>query len=323
MSATSHVLVRSSVLAAVLMASVVVIPGCRKPAADQEGPTIVEVGDEKVTAAELIAKLNEQPAFVRSRYASAEARKEVLDGLIQFEVLLAEAKRRKLDQDPEFRATYEKLLVQRLVQKQAEEVGKEKPSEEELRAYYEAHLADYVRPDRLRVTHILLSAPSGDAAAVQRARAEAEKLVGEIRKKETSGQPAWFSAIAQSRSEHEETKAAGGDLGFKTREELEAAWGADVAQAVASIKNLGEIAVATSPKGVHLLKLIGRQPGLNRSFDDARPQIESRAQAERRAKGVDALVQKLKEQAKPKIDEKALAAVEVDPNGTVSLRAER
>src|SRR5262245_57809783 len=66
-----------------------------------KGPALATVGDRVITAADLQAKIAEQPAFSQARYKSPEKRKELLDTVIRSELLLAEARRRGLADDPE------------------------------------------------------------------------------------------------------------------------------------------------------------------------------------------------------------------------------
>ena len=69
--------------------------------------------------------------------------------------------------------------------------------------------------------------------------------------------------------------------------------------------------VVTTPKGIHLVKLLGRQEGYETPFVSARSRIESRLKVDRHAHSLDELVAELKQKVKVQVDEKALQAVDV------------
>ncbi|MBM7116851.1 peptidyl-prolyl cis-trans isomerase [Archangium primigenium] len=271
------------------------------------GETLVaRVGDGAITARAFKAKLEEQPAFIRSRYTSLESKKEFLGGMIRFEVLAQEARRQGLDQDPEVKATLEKLMVQKLIQKQAAAAGT--VSEAELKAYYQDHLTEFVRPERVRVGQVFLASARGDARRAQ-VQQEAARLLADARRREAGGDTRAFGELTRARSDDAATREVEGDLGFKTREELAAQWGAPVAEAAFGLKSVGELSEVASERGLHLLKLLARQPRQEQSLESARARIENRLLQEKRSQGLDAFTAALKQKGEIRIDEQALDAV--------------
>jgi peptidyl-prolyl cis-trans isomerase SurA len=91
---------------------------------------------------------------------------------------------------------------------------------EEVRQYFEEHKADFDRPERVRLSEILIAATPGqdvdgnelpaDAASLEAAEARARELLAEIR------QGAEFEAVARQHSSGP-TAAQGGDLGYFER----------------------------------------------------------------------------------------------------------
>jgi peptidyl-prolyl cis-trans isomerase C len=225
---------------------------------------------------------------------------------------LQEARRRGLENDPEVRAAIEKILVHKLTRDYSEQQDKSNPiPEAEVRRYYEQHKAEFVSPTRVRISHLFLAAPEGDPKRAK-ATAEATKLLAQIFAKEAKGQKQVLETTASQRSEDAATKATGGDLGFKTREELAQAWGQPLADAALALKSPNDIGpvVATS-KGIHLIKLLGRHEGYETPFETARSRIEPRLKQQRQTVTLDALIAELKKTTKVTIDEKALAKVNV------------
>jgi parvulin-like peptidyl-prolyl isomerase len=274
------------------------------------GPVVAVVGDAVITQKEYEAKLAEQPAFVRERYKSMEKKKELLETQVRFKLLAQEAHRRGLESDPEVREMLEKAMVQRLIKAQAEAPGSAEVSDAEAKAFYEANLADYVKPERVRVSQLVLTAPKGSSER-KKALARAAQLISEV---QASGDTLRaFDAATRAHSQDTASKPAGGDLGFRTREELEARGGAPLAQAAFELKTVGQMsAPIESDQGVHVLFLLGRQLGSNQSYEQAKPRIVQRLSAERHTKAVDALVQSLREKTRVEIKEDVLS--KVDPS---------
>ena len=282
-----------------------------KGATTKQGEVIATVGGEVITTADFEARMDEQSPFIRARYNTLERKKEFLDNMIRFEVLAQEAERRGLQNDPEVIATARKVMVQKLMRAEFDDSAAAEFPESELRAFYEANISDYVKPERVRVSHIFLAA---DASNRSKVRSEASRLLAEVKGKEAGPIKTAFAETAKTRSDDAASKAAGGDLLFKTREELVQAWGEKFADAVFAMKNIGDIgAVVESDKGFHLVKLTGRQNALDRPFEAVKAQIQNRLFREKRTKAFEDFVAKLKEQANVQIREDVLAALEVAP----------
>jgi peptidyl-prolyl cis-trans isomerase C len=308
----------------ILTAAVLLVCACKGSGGTEASwgkpdPVVAKVGDGVITASGFQARLEEQPPVLRSRYTSLASKKEFLDNLVRFELLVQEARRQGLDQDPEVKATLEKLIVQRLMQKHAATAAATPLTDEELRKYYQEHLGEFVRPEKVRVSQVFLASASNDAkrAAV---KAEADTLLGEVKRQEAGPVKVAFTELARTRSDDAASKEAAGDLGYQTREELTAKWGQAVADAAFGLNALGELGQVASERGLHLLKLTGRQPGLEQSFDTVRPRIESRLQMEKRSRLMDDLVTSLRSKTKVEVDEQVLGGIAVTADGAGSAR---
>ena len=286
--------------------------GCRGQEPDHPAePVVATVGSEAITAAEYKAKLDEQAPFIRSRYTTLERKQEFLDGMIQLEVLAQEAQRRGLDTDPEVREALRKLMVQRLIRQVTEEL--KPPSDAEIQRHYEEHRAEFVRPEQVRLSHIFLAAPVGEARRAQ-IKAEALALLGRARAAQGASRPEDFEALARARSDDADSKPRGGDLGLQTSEELTRTWGAPLAQAAFSLQSPREVGpLVETEKGFHLIKLELRQAGMNHPLESVKERIGSRLLSERRTQALDALVKRLREQSRVRVDEKVLADVQPAP----------
>jgi peptidyl-prolyl cis-trans isomerase C len=288
--------------------AVAAIAACSKA---DKGPVVARGDGFVVTADEFKAKLEEQSPFVRSRYTTLERKKEFLENIVRFKVLAAEAARRKLDKDPEVQETLRKIMVQKLVRQSFDDPqgGKDIP-DAEVKSYFDAHLAEFQQPERVRASMIFLRADKGSPQRGAKADA-AKKAYARLKTESAKGSLA-FSGLARDLSEDPASKAAGGDLGFRTHEELEKQWSKEVADAAFALKDVGqESSVVEAPQGFFIFKLGARQPGAHRTFEEMRAQLAARIARERRTSDFDAFVKKLRDSAGVKVDDAELEKVAV------------
>ncbi|MFL5299052.1 MAG: peptidylprolyl isomerase [Anaeromyxobacteraceae bacterium] len=287
------------------------LAACKGNEAKKSGPAVAKGDNFTITADEFKARLDEQSPFIRARFASLDRKKEFLDNLVKFEVLAAEAKKQGFDKDPDVQTMMKRVMVQKLVQKSFAddtEAAKKIP-EADVAAYYDQHKDEYHRPAKARVAQIVVKAP---AAGPERAKqeAEAQKLLARVRAEEKRS-PAAFATVAREASQDDATKAAGGDLGFRSKDELATQASPQVAEAAFALKD-GEVSnLVPTAQGFAIVKRTGWQDALDRPLDSVKPQIAAKLARERHSKDFDDFVKKLREQANVKVDDKALEAVPV------------
>ena len=312
-------------IAAVVLAAASLV-ACGQPSQEKAegaakkkaGDVVASLGDITITVDELKARMEEQAPFIRARYDTAERKREFLDNMIRFELLANEAKKRGLEDDPEVQQAMKKTMVQKLMRAEfddSKDVG-EIP-ESELRAFYDSNLTDYVKPERARISHVFFAAAKQDANRAK-VRAEATKALAGLKAKDADKNA--FADLAKTRSDDDASKRAGGDLSFKTKEELTAAWGAEMTKAAFDLKEIGDVgALVESDKGFHLVKLTGRQNALDRPFDSVKNQIQSRLSREKRTKAFDAFVENLKSNAKVEVNDELLASIQMNTDAPAGL----
>jgi peptidyl-prolyl cis-trans isomerase C len=292
------------IVAAVLAVLALAACGEKKGAlagADRKGgPVVAEGNGIAITAEEFKARLDEQSPFIRARFASLDRKKEFLDNLVRFELLAAEAAKRGLDQDPEVQMMMKRVMVQKLVQKSFSDAETAKTiPDAELEAYYRQHEAEYRRPAKVRVAQIVF-----------KSEAEAKKALPSLRADDRKS-PAAFAAAARQHSLDEASKNAGGDLGFRAKDELEAQLSKAAADAAFGLRDgelAGPFAVA---QGFAILKRTGFQDALDRPLDAVKPQIANKLAKERRTKEFDDFVKKLKDGAKIQVNDAELEKIVV------------
>jgi peptidyl-prolyl cis-trans isomerase C len=276
----------------------------------KSGPAVARGNGITITADEFKARLDEQSPFIRARYSTLERKKEFLDNLIRFEVLALEAERQGLGNDPDVQQTLKKIMVQKLVQKNFSEPGATADvPEADVQKYYEEHVAEYVRPRRVRASAIVLQAPQGSPERAKKLAA-AQKALARL-KAEDKRSPLAFTQLVSELSDDVTTKAAGGDLQFKSRDELEKAYSTELADAVFSLKPGETSGVVQSAQALYVVRFTGEQPELNRTFEQVKPQIANKLAREKKTKDFDEWLKRLREQAGITVDEAALQAIEV------------
>jgi peptidyl-prolyl cis-trans isomerase C len=286
------------------------VAACSKPASPWKGPVVAEGGGVTLRSDELLARLDEQSPAVRHNFSSPEGRQQFLDTLLQFKLVAQEAERQGLAADPEVQVALQRALVARYYQRFIDaQPGAATVPEADARRFYEDHIADYLRPARVNASVILIACEAGGPARAACAK-EAAKLLGAVRTREATN-PDAFAAAARERSDDPVTRPLGGQVGAKTREELEA-WGAPVAEAAFKLA-AGQTypAVLEGARGLLLLRVTEQQPEFKRAFAEVRGQIAQRLAGQRQEERYRELVRKLREDARIRIDDAELAKVQV------------
>lgn len=136
---------------------------------------------------------------------------------------------------------------------------------QEVQAYYHDHESDFSTPEQRRAAHILIPIPpKADAAAIQKARAQAEAILKQVKRS-----PGKFAALAKKYSQDPGSAAKGGDLGFFGRGQMVKPFD----DAVFSLKP-GQISgLVQSQFGFHIIKLLAVHPAKQQPLDQVKSQI--------------------------------------------------
>ena len=130
--------------------------------AGAEGTVIAEFewnGKHHITLEEMLQEISELPTYKQSQYQEAEdGYKEYMNLMAESRLILCLAKDRKLDEDPEVlkkvQDYYHELLVDKITEVEVDQ--KLKLTEEDYQLYYEENKADYVVPEKVRLTCITI-----------------------------------------------------------------------------------------------------------------------------------------------------------------------
>ncbi|HEX8703177.1 MAG TPA: peptidylprolyl isomerase [Myxococcaceae bacterium] len=278
----------------------------------QEGGTPVARWQEDLLTTEALEQrfLEMSPAL-RERYQTPQARREYVESVARFEMLVREAVAQGLQNDPEVVASFKRALVGRLTQRKLEQLSVT-VTEAEVAAAYERQRGDFVRPAQVRLSHIFLAAPRDDAAQVAAARARAEELLSRAR-----GLPAQdfgaFGKLAREHSEEPRTQPLDGDMRFLSDEALARAHGPEVLEAVRPLTESGAVVgPVQTAAGFHVLKLQGRQPAMSFSLEDMREQLTQRLRNEKQTRAWADFLEEVARRQGLTVDEAALGRVPLD-----------
>ena len=259
-------------------------------------------GKRVITVDDVQEQLNRREAFIRTRYQAPEKKKEFLDSLVRFELLAEEAEKKGYQNDPDLIRMYKQWLVSRLVQKDFDpQHDAAAIPVEEVRAYYEAHKQEMVRPEQARAADVTVKTEALAQKVAERAR--------KLPKDKDSG----FTDLVLGFSENGAAQRRGGDLGVLLRTGGNNQVPRAVIDAVFALENPGDIAGPVKAEdGYHVLRLTAKQPAAVPSFEEMEPQIRDKMNKERRDKGMAAWVERLKADAKIEIFEDKLNQIKID-----------
>ncbi|HET8932723.1 MAG TPA: peptidyl-prolyl cis-trans isomerase [Polyangiales bacterium] len=283
---------------------------------EQAAQVLVEVGDTKITLGEFAERLGSQSPYLRARYNSPERRREFLENMVRFELLAAEADRRGFTKSEDVERVRRQVMVQQMMADLFDKGGIKLTdiTDEEIKAYYDAHLSEFDKPAQVRASHILF-----------KDRTAAEQALKELKAKPQDQE--LFRKIAEQRSLDSSTKASGGDLRFFSDvadpqgETDEPERPAAVRKAAFSLANVGDLYAepVQSERGFHVVKLTGRREALKRTLDDARRMIQNKLWRSKRESAIEKFVADLRSKANVQENPEALAKVQVkDALGNVA-----
>jgi peptidyl-prolyl cis-trans isomerase C len=265
----------------------------------QANEVLAKVGDRTITVGEFADRLASQSPYLRARFESPERRKELLDNLVRFELLVYEAKRRGYGEKPEVVRARRNAMIQQLVKKEIDEpLEAAEVSDEEVKAVYDANPTEFDRPAQVRASHVFI-----------KDRAKALEVLAQAQKSDLAG----FRRLAREESEDEATSKNGGDLQFFAAD-AEGQPPKAVRDAAFSLSQVGAVYPDLVPGdgGYHIVMLTGKRAALKRTYEQAKRAIRHKLVRERKEAAMKALTERLRKEVAIEIDYDALKEVEVD-----------
>jgi hypothetical protein len=230
--------------------------------------------------------------------------------------MAAEARRQGLDKDPEVL----EAMKQAMIRKYLQEVGQQEvqPSavpEAELRAYYDANVGLYHKPEQVDVSHMLFKTEAQARKVADELKAGAEGNAGKL-------VATWNDYVVRL-SEDKSTAPYLGALGPVSRTVPPGASEAEVQRQQAVPQGVIEAAFAMkpfevgpvvhSPQGWHVLMVTSRSPAVDKSFEDVKDSIRARVVKRERDLRRQQLIESLRTNAKVTVNDEALRLITIQP----------
>jgi peptidyl-prolyl cis-trans isomerase SurA len=159
------------------------------------------------------------------------------------------------------------MLVSRV--QQAEVMGKISVSDEEVKAYYDSHTADFASAPQVTLREILIAVPNPEGGVNVGLDDEARTKAEEVLKRLKAGEP--FPRMAADASDSP-SKANGGLLGEIPWSDISP----ELQKELTSLKAGEMTRVLRSTRGYQILKVDARTDGTTKSLDDARTEVSDK-----------------------------------------------
>jgi peptidyl-prolyl cis-trans isomerase C len=277
---------RFIVASVLLSASLIIISGCGRPSG--KGTVLASIGKSKIT----VAGFNERISNLPLRYQGIVKRrkKEFLQELINDTLLYQEAIRKGLHKDRDVLNVIEearkKILIARLLKDEVDDVIE--VSDEDVLMYYNGNKSEYMTPEIMRVSHILVQS-----------REDAE----EILKRLDAGEK--FEDLAKAKSV-DPTAQRGGDIGYFPRGQLMP----EFENACASLEVGQTSGIVKTKLGYHVIKLTDKREPQQRPVEQVKEKIRSKLRTIERQRTFNELLERLREETEIKMNDKALSELE-------------
>jgi peptidyl-prolyl cis-trans isomerase C len=254
---------------------------------------VARVGKVEISEEDLKRAMARDPGASPARFETKEGRRELIDGLIRFELLAQAAERAGLTKDPDAVHAMQQIAVTKLVnQALGAAASPEATGRDEIeREYLAKRDTEFTVPAAAQVRHIRVS----DEAQAQRLAARARALA--------PSDDAAFVALVTANSEDVTTRSRGGDLGFIDKSSH---LPAPLVEAALQLKTPGDVAgPIRTDAGYEILRLATLRAAAVTPMSSVEELIRQRLYRERRAKALDAFLAKLREQTPVELVEKA------------------
>lgn len=247
-------------------------------------PVVLTIGKEKITKSEferLYAEITKSiPAEQRGALQGPGGKRQLAEQLAELKAMAQEARLRKIDQQPEIQEQIAMRVDQLLASTFYQQMGNSvKIDEAAAKTYYDAHKSDY---EQVTARHILIRFKESQVplrqGQVDRTDEEALAKAKEIRAAIAGG--ADFAEAAKKDSDDTGSGVNGGSLGSFGRGSMVKPF-----EEVAFAAKVGELSEPIKTQfGYHIIQV---QEHTNKSFDEARPEIENKMRPEMAQKEID------------------------------------
>ncbi len=221
---------------------------------------LATVAGEEITVGDLERELVRRTGLEHPQGVTPEQLSQLLDEMVSFRLLVAEARRAGYDSDPDVVAVMERMMVAKFTGDRLDpKLADVKVSDEEVRRHYEANQDRYARPARVRGAVLEIEVPrrASDATREELAAKAAEILEAA---RELPADTHGFGPLAVQYSDEQTTRYVGGDIGWLVAGSGGYRWEQPVVDAIWALDEPGQLGpVIETESGFWLVKLLDRQ----------------------------------------------------------------
>lgn len=296
-------------VAVLMLIAVLALLGCAKEKAGQSAP-VARVGNKTITQADMQARMDEMPPFMKQQLATPDGQKRLIDALIEEELVYRDALAKGIDKSDAYKKEMERTKHDMLIRQYYEQVveAKSTPTEAEIQEYYNANPKEFVVPENVTARHILV-----------KTKDEASRLRRQIE------QGADFADLAGRYSLDASSKSAGGMIGAPVQRSGGVKGLGTVPEFVEAAFALkeGELSQPVqSGKGFHIIRVEKRAAEATKALEDARNDIVSKLQYSKRKTAREEIVNQLKSKYKVSYVTEAAAQTGGSPEELFKMASE-
>ncbi len=263
-------------------------------AQDGAKQVVARWGKSVITNEDLDIRIKGYPPELQERLKDPGQRKQYIESLIQILTAGAEARAQKIDKEKEISIRIDDMINSILLQEYINRKMKDlpPPTDQEIKAFFDAHQNEYVTPVFIHAQHILIEAkPDAPEEAVTAAQAKATKVYDEL----AAGGD--FGKLAQQYSDDRETRDNGGDLGLFRADQMVPEFSGPV-----FLMQKGELGKPfRTPFGFHVVKVKDVLPATQMALEDVKDDVQNRLENEKKEKLVYSELDRLKKKYKVEI----------------------
>ena len=178
---------------------------CSLGGCSQQDRLLARIGTSKITVKDFQRKVENVPSYYQGFLSTEGGRKQFLEGLVKEKVLIYQAEKEKIHTRDDVKQQIKDVRGQIVLEAMVEELKKDRiyVTDKEIEQYYEEHKEEYLHPEKVRVSHILLKSEE-----------EAKEILEKLKKNKS------FSKLARQYSMDNITASNGGDIDYFERGEM-------------------------------------------------------------------------------------------------------
>lgn len=279
--------------------------------AEERAVVVAKVGEVDITLGYVERYLSQQPAFVRARYRTFDQKVELLNNLIRFEILAAEAAQAGWSTDPDVVMAVKRAMVQKYLADDMQRlVVVSEISDDEVQTYYQNNQNAFITPARVRATAVV-SDTEASAKAVH------TELMAAIQA-DPQRTRVIFRDFARSRSTDKDSAWRSGDLGLFAKDGyvMGDKSGQKIPDSVVAasfdlpLNGVSEPVFAEGKWWV--LQVTNRQRRTERKLDDVKREVTRFLLKKKQDAARDAFIKKLRAEAEVVVDSEVLNSLQVE-----------